>query len=425
MLTQSPTTTAVGVEPKSIEACAATLASQGLSSLDILERLRTQFPSIGYYTLRTCARLASVLEESAQDTADAHTAATETRTERCNQSSPPVGPITSPADPRLREYRFGAHALLPAETLGSTALVPVALAQRVFLFAPSPRPQHTVELPKLGIRMIVGDGDEHGALTTKHMVFMTAIYGEAQACGMIHVELSAKPYLKIKTTLKRLHRLMRGTSAHGGRGHKVIKQWLDELRDTPVVTRSLEGNQKSGSDHRFVAHWEMHGRKVVIYLSPFWSEAFGDRTKGKIKPIDFAQLRNLPGAMNKLTYVHIDYASSHNGRTELRTCTLLERTGALDESRRSGPSLLGSLSRRLQRLDKLWMLDGLPLSNGRVLRLNLDEARCDKNRDKRDLKLVVETDPKSDRSQQKGTPIADVQFFQQQKARWEARRQRA
>jgi hypothetical protein len=216
---------------------------------------------------------------------------------------------------------------------------------------------------------------------------------------------------------------MRGTSTHGGRGHKVIKQWLDELRDTPVVTRSLDPNQKSGSDHRFVAHWEMHGRKVVIYLSPFWSEAFRDRTKGKMKPVDFAQLRMIPGATNKLAYVHIDYAASHNGKTELRTSTLLERTGALDESRRSGPSLLGSLCRRLQRLDKLWMLDGLPLSNGRVLRLNLDEARCDRNRDKRDLKLVVETDPKSDRSQQNGTPIADVPFFQRQKARWEARQQ--
>lgn len=284
------------------------------------------------------------------------------------------------------QYRQFSHAILPAEAVikDGRVVIPVELARLGWMFAPSARRQHAVELGEnSGEKIVVGDA-EHPALRTPHLVLLTALYAEAQRGGMEYVQDGPRVYLRIRTSYGRLLGLLHPGATIGGSGVVRLEEQLAALRDTPVLLPT-EGS-KSKRDVRFIESVTKRGAELEILLGNHWTQPFLEdeelhKTKSSeprpVKPLLWHVLRDMPGAINKPTYLHMDWVLSDPTKVaHLTYREILKRTGALDAAeRKTAKELNASQQRRQRRLDGLGALDGAPLSSGQTLHIRRADAR--------------------------------------------------
>jgi hypothetical protein len=227
--------------------------------------------------------------------------------------------------------------------------------------------------------------------------------------------------MEIRTSLPRLHRLCTPDSSYGGAAQQRLRQQLDTLRDTPVVFDDIETKRRR--THRFIHSWRQTSRgEVFVGLHWRWSEPFADESKTQLKPFLFTEYRAIPGDINKLLYVHFDYALSNYSKAELKHSTILQRVGSFHESNSTAETLQRYASHQRWRLREAWQLNGRLLSNGQ--RLNLCEAKAQKptQRDVSEYKFVATATNEQDGTKKSAppelAPVLSLDYYRTRKERW-------
>jgi hypothetical protein len=338
----------------------------------------------------------------------------------------PDGPITGPTDPRL-DLRHFDHNLLPKQSLDRGVMLAPKNLFWLWAFSASRLPMHTVDLKDRNCRIFVGDG-RHKSLVVEHLRVLLALLLEAQKNTLPHVDYLGHRYLKITTTPSRLHRECDPDAPFGGSAQDRLLRYLQELADTPVVIENTATGERSRLP--FLAGFEVvrraHRTELVCTVHWYWSEAFLDSRSKGLKPFLFDVFRHIPGDINKLVYVAVDYMASQSGRSDLRLSTILERVGSLDDSLVTAPELKQCPSRQAWRLRDVERLSTLPLSNGGTLSIYRDTAQGRYDKSAEEYKLVFVTREDAIKAQQRARDtfqrLVEIALYARAIERWSQRK---
>jgi hypothetical protein len=281
------------------------------------------------------------------------------------------------------------------------------LARYCWIFSASRHPLHVVDVA--GQHIEVG-GPEKPSLGVEHLRLLLALYLEGQRDGLQYVRHHGRPFLVIRTRVINLHRWLTPDSDYGGSSQERILRHLTELRDTPVVFDDPES--RSRLNVPFVRSFWREGNSVIVVLHAQWSAPFEDESKRLLKPLLFTEFRDIPGDINKLIYLHLDWVLSNNRMAGLKFETILERAGAFQEDNDTADDLRRFPSQQAWRLRELWHLQGRQLSSGSQLELSIGSAKL------RGKKLVATRADANDAKPPDVATVLSLEAYRQQRERW-------
>lgn len=251
-----------------------------------------------------------------------------------------------------------------------TTTVPVTLVRNLWMFAPTARGAR--EIPGMG--MTVGD-ENNEALDTYDLLCLLCVFVVWQWDRCHYIQEGSRPSLCIETTKHEMYQVMHPGRTPHGKFYPGVERRLGRLTNTPVVFTDPVTDKRVKTT--FLSGWEKvpGTRKIRIYVHPYWSAPFFDKTKRQVKPVSIAVIReNKLRGRALLQYLWADYVTNRdktkeNNTGQLKLSTIFERNGSCDPVFATARRLFSSAAQQVRRARQFMRINGLPTSTGQLIHM--------------------------------------------------------